>query len=108
MSLLAKSDLPWVDDCIRDSVLHRLPAALMDDSSSESDDDADDDDCASKNSLRKGVGDRLAIPDVKPVYYPDGAPPDNWFYRNTYCTPTEGLQRIACTVDYTFSCCAVV
>lgn len=98
MALLTKSDLPWVHDCIHNSVLPRLPAALMDDSSSESSDD-DDDERAPKTTLRRAVGDRLAIPDVKLVYYPDGAPPGNWFYRQTSRTPTAGTQRVACAVE---------
>eukprot|EP00892_Ulva_mutabilis_P009008 jgi/Ulvmu1/647/UM010_0017.1 len=77
------AQLPWVTDCVQDSVLPRLPTALVDDSSSES---SDDESPHAPVVQRRPAGARLATPSICAAYYPGGASPRSWRLQTAACT----------------------
>lgn len=81
-------ELPWVNECIQDSILTPLPTALVDESSSDT---SDDDAPSTSSALRRTFGGRLAMPHVTTAYYPSGAVPRCWRVHRTVSTPDPGV-----------------
>lgn len=92
----SRTCLPWMGDCVHDSVLPRLPTELMDDSSSCSSDEELE---PAATTFRRAAGDRRAMPVIKTAFYPGGAPPKNWCCRNTISVPSIGELQKACMMD---------